>query len=75
MAMIGCREVGIDEPKNCKKLIIYFDRASSAEGGMIDRRLINSFLMACGFESTCHAGIQEFRRVCVNRESWSYKAK
>src|SRR6187401_3413556 len=23
MAMIGCREVGIDEPKNCKKLIVY----------------------------------------------------
>jgi len=25
MAMIGCREVGIDEPKNCKKLIIYVE--------------------------------------------------
>jgi formylmethanofuran dehydrogenase subunit E len=25
MAMIGCREVGIDEPKNCKKLIVYVE--------------------------------------------------
>jgi formylmethanofuran dehydrogenase subunit E len=23
MAMVGCREVGIDEPKGCKKLIVY----------------------------------------------------
>jgi len=25
MAMIGCREVGIDAPKNCKKLIVYVE--------------------------------------------------
>jgi formylmethanofuran dehydrogenase subunit E len=23
MAMVGCREVGIDEPRGCKKLIVY----------------------------------------------------
>ena len=23
MAMLGCREVGIDEPRGCKKLIVY----------------------------------------------------
>ncbi|HXF76719.1 MAG TPA: molybdopterin-guanine dinucleotide biosynthesis protein B [Methylomirabilota bacterium] len=25
MAMVGCREVGIDEPKGCKKLIVYVE--------------------------------------------------
>jgi len=25
MAMLGCREVGIDEPKGCKKLIVYVE--------------------------------------------------
>ena len=25
MAMVGCREVGIDEPKGCKKLVVYVE--------------------------------------------------
>ena len=25
MAMLGCREVGIDEPKGCKKLVVYVE--------------------------------------------------
>ena len=25
MAMVGCREVGIDEPKGCKKLMVYVE--------------------------------------------------
>ncbi|HTM09138.1 MAG TPA: molybdopterin-guanine dinucleotide biosynthesis protein B [Verrucomicrobiae bacterium] len=25
MAMVGCREIGIDEPKGCKKLIVYVE--------------------------------------------------
>src|SRR5512145_1735081 len=25
MAMLGCREVGIDEPKGCKKLLVYVE--------------------------------------------------
>ena len=25
MAMVGCREVGIDEPKSCKKLVVYVE--------------------------------------------------
>lgn len=25
MAVVGCREVGIDEPKNCKKLVVYIE--------------------------------------------------
>lgn len=31
MAMVGCREVGIDEPKGCKKLVVYveIDRCAS----------------------------------------------
>ena len=25
MAMVGCRELGIDEPKGCKKLMVYVE--------------------------------------------------
>ena len=25
MAMVGCRQVGIDEPKGCKKLVVYVE--------------------------------------------------
>jgi formylmethanofuran dehydrogenase subunit E len=34
MAMLGCREVGIDEPKGCKKLVVYVEMDRCATDAM-----------------------------------------